>query len=97
MTKRNQVSNFTEDHSDFANGQNLKNSAKKMRKGNVTASSAEASQISRSYAGGPDAKAPVTIGASERYRSASALPMIATRIALTNPLAGCVNFPASEF
>ena len=37
----------------FVRGQNLKNSAKKIRNGNVTARRAEAVQISKSYVGGP--------------------------------------------
>ena len=40
--------------SDFDNGQNLKNSEMKIRQGNVTANKADASQISISYAGGPE-------------------------------------------
>src|SRR5262245_14859027 len=46
ITNKSQVSNLTVVYSDFASGQNLKNSAKKIRKGNVTAKSADANQIS---------------------------------------------------
>src|SRR5437868_141710 len=64
-------------YSVFASGQNLKNSAKKIRKGNVTASSADASQISVSYAGGPACNVPVTVGNSARYNCARAVPITA--------------------
>src|SRR5688572_15861900 len=73
----------------FRSGQKLKKAAWITRKGNVTASSAFASQSCAAYVGGPDGSAPLTAGMSAEKASARAVPSTMATATFSTPFAGC--------